>query len=120
MGLKKSSRLYCRIIHSRRLGVPSLKINQVRVGVETPETLRDGTNALFRQLLAMAASAQLVMTTSSNGLLATGVAHTAQGPARITGRDVRVTDVAHPRHRAEVIRTVQVKVEPRPASQVVI
>jgi len=68
--------------------VPSLKINQVRVGVVTPETLQDGTNALARQLLATAASAQTAMAISSISL---GTVHTAQvqGLTKITGRDVR-------------------------------
>ena len=91
------------------VGCAESKINQVRVGVVTPETLRDGTNARLRQLRATAASAQPVMTTSSNGPLVMGTAHTVldQGPTSTMGRDVRVTDVVHPHHQAEVIRTVQ-------------
>ena len=93
--------------------MPKTKINRVRVGVVTPETLQDGTIALARLLLATAASAQTAMAIRSKGLLGMGTDRTTKvrGPIKITEHDVRATDAAHLRHRAGTTRTGRIMEE---------
>jgi len=107
MDFNKLFKLYCKAIHSRRSGVPRIKISRIRGVVNLAQ--RDGTSALRRQLRAMVVKAQLVTATSSNGpqAMVIGRIVLVQGLTSIMGTDVRATDEAHPQLQAEVFRTAQ-------------